>query len=170
MIPTFDWYVTLPLDEDEARDYRDTSERVPIRVTAPTAEIAVAQVVAAQGLHPRTQLPIRIAPSVVSWFLVDRACGGVEEGGWFYDCGEPIEASDWLFLQYRGIALDDLSPRIFRTRDDAYLYVNAMQPTVERANKGRRHISSVLSEGEYRVIVQDGLTPHLWPATKPTYC
>lgn len=100
----------------------------------------------------------------VAIFLCDRAYGGPEEGGWWYDCGEPIECP-----------LDALSepglsaPRIFADQEAAIAWGKQLQDKLnETINKGRRSIGSILSDGEYRAVVCDGY-PRAFPATKPHY-
>ncbi len=90
-------------------------------------------------------------------FLIDRAYGGSEEGGWYYECGEP---SDEHANHTRG----------FVNENDARAYaceVNNFILTSE-LNKGRREISSVLSTGQYSAIVQEG-QPKAFPAERPYY-
>lgn len=90
--------------------------------------------------------------------LVDRAYGGPEEGGWYYDCGEPSEAprlARWT--------------KVFTSEKEAIAYSHRLGDTVcKRANKGRRPRWSVLSEGEYQAYVHEGY-PAAWPAKRPHY-
>lgn len=92
----------------------------------------------------------------VAIFLCDRAYGGPEEGGWYYDCGEP---SNEHANQTRG----------FQRERDAARYATKLDETVVRAlNVGRRSISSVLSEGRYAAVVCDG-NPKPYPLERPRY-
>jgi hypothetical protein len=91
----------------------------------------------------------------VSIHLVDRAFGGPEEGGWWFDYGEP----DGEFWSYT---------RLFATEEEAVEYGETLNPVIRRLNRGRPEISSVLSKGEYRWVIQDGY-PHVWPHSKPHY-
>jgi hypothetical protein len=92
----------------------------------------------------------------VNLYLVDRAYGGAEEGGWWFDCGQP-----------------ELHPlnRVFASRDDARQYLeDVCKPEEIELNEGRREISSVLSEGQYRFYIGDkGEMPAVWPAERPHY-
>lgn len=102
----------------------------------------------------------------VTVYLTDRAYGGPEEGGWYYDCGQPID-----FIP-EGIEPADLV-RIFPgTRDgklDALAWRAALQVKLDSGiNVGRREISSVLSEGMYTAEISSGL-PKPYPATIPHY-
>ena len=98
----------------------------------------------------------REPPYTVSFFLVDRAYGGPEEGGWWYGCGEPAHE----LVQF---------VRLFHFREDADAYTAKLRRRVEPVvNKGRRPIGSMLSEGQYQVRVSDGF-PRAFPATRPHY-
>jgi hypothetical protein len=92
----------------------------------------------------------------VNLYLVDRAFGGHEEGGWWFDCGQP-----------------ELHPfnRVFESYDDARKYWELVcKPAEADINEGRASISSVLSEGEYRFIIgHDGELPAPFPAQRPHY-
>jgi hypothetical protein len=94
---------------------------------------------------------------VVSIYKCDRAYGGPEEGGWYYGYGEPvIEATPLM--------------RTFRNRNKAVAYMNQLQRHVDRVwNKGRYPISSVLSDGEYRAIIDENEQPSHYPKERPHY-
>jgi hypothetical protein len=92
-------------------------------------------------------------PWTVSLFLVDRAYGGPEEGGWWYTCGEPV--------------LDERL-RAFNNRDEADAYARGLRPVEEEMNKGRPSTGSVLSRGEYQYHVQEGW-PKAFPEVRPHY-
>ncbi len=92
----------------------------------------------------------------VAVYLVDRAYGGPEEGGWWFDSGEPDEE----MAQFT---------RLFHNEDLAYDYRARVENKLcFKLNKGRRSISSVLSEGEYHARVETGL-PAAFPAERPRY-
>jgi len=90
---------------------------------------------------------------IVAVFLVDRACGGPEEGGWYYDCGQ-------LVRQIRTFKNSELASA-FRRRLNAKLAVTL--------NKGRRPIDSVLSDGMYDAQVCHDRVPDHYPAERPRY-
>lgn len=90
----------------------------------------------------------------VNIYLHDRAYGGPQEGGWWYDCYAPEqEECKW-----------------FPTEAEALAYVETAQAWCDQENSERRSdISSVLSEGRYEVILE------VWPAEyspseRPYYC
>lgn len=108
---------------------------------------------AASNLHH----PVKPAFYTVCPFIVDRAYGGPEEGGWWYTHGEPVEG-DYLPI-----------PRITRDEDEAGAWREIMQAELDAGvNQGRRDIGSVLSEGVYRAEVCEGW-PQPYPAEKPHY-
>jgi hypothetical protein len=92
----------------------------------------------------------------VAIFLIDRAYGGSEEGGWYYECGEPQEN---MVQHFRG----------FIRKAWAEKYADFLNETVcKELNVGRRPISSVLSQGLYQAQVCEGL-PKAYPETRPHY-
>lgn len=93
----------------------------------------------------------------VAIYLVDRAYGGPEEGGWWYECGEPV-------LEFAA------KTRGFARENDAYRYAETLNQSsfIEELNEGRPDIGSVLSRGQYSAVVQEGF-PSPFPATRPHY-
>lgn len=92
----------------------------------------------------------------VAIYLVDRAYGGSEEGGWYYDCGEP----DHDHARYT---------RLFAAEGDAHKYMRDLQSRIcADLNDGRPSISSVLSIGRYRACINEGL-PAPFPERRPHY-
>jgi hypothetical protein len=92
----------------------------------------------------------------VAVLLEDRAFGGHEEGGWYYDYGIPVSLS--------------IAPqRRFKTRAKAQGYLNKLQPLIARINEGRYPVSSVLSDGIYRAYIFGG-KPRSYPDYIPHYC
>jgi hypothetical protein len=94
----------------------------------------------------------------VAIYLIDRAYGGPEEGGWYYDCGTPyLEPEAALHMR----AFDRLS--------DAYHYSEHLNLSVLPAwNEGRAEVSSVLSEGQYKALWSEGF-PQPFPTSRPHY-
>lgn len=92
---------------------------------------------------------------------VDRCYGGPEEGGWYYDTGEPV-----------GPGRED-SPidlvQVFEDEDEARAARDALQAAVAEANIGRRSPNSVLSCGDYLQVMLTGTLPAAWPETRPYY-
>lgn len=92
------------------------------------------------------QLPLFLHVNV---YLVDQAYGGPEEGGWWYTYGEPR-----------------LSVLALPEEAEYVAYCHEIDPNF--SNNGRRPISSVLSQGEYRVRVENHVAEH-WPKQTPHY-
>lgn len=91
----------------------------------------------------------------VAVLFEDRTLGGQEEGGWYYDYGYPCEVR--------------IAPqRRFKTYAKAQGYLNRIAPVIERLNRDRPSISSVLSEGRYRAYIFGG-KPRGYPDRRPTY-
>jgi hypothetical protein len=85
----------------------------------------------------------------VNVYLVDRAYGGPEEGGWWYDTGELLRVFP-VERKYADALRDEIAKRD------------------EFSNEGRRPISSVASTGQYRVTVSDE-PGESYPTTTPHY-
>jgi hypothetical protein len=99
----------------------------------------------------------------VAIYLVDLRYGGPEEGGRYYHCGTPVEE---LFEE---LPKEHQLPRFFHDEAEAIKFANAVQLSLDATvNKGRREISSVLSEGMYHARVEDGLPKH-FPRERPRY-
>jgi hypothetical protein len=96
----------------------------------------------------------------VAIYLCDRAYGGAEEGGWYYDCGEL--AKDFDFISRR---------KVFRTSGEAYAYASRLNrgEFLQHHNDGRPSIGSVLSQGRYRAEVFANDAPGHFPAERPYY-
>jgi hypothetical protein len=95
----------------------------------------------------------------VGVFLVDKAYGGPEEGGWWYTYGNPVFDV--------GLPV----PIVTTNEDEAVTVMNDMNKWIEDQglNKGRPSIGSVLSKGEYRAVITDGPVPVSYPETRPHY-
>ena len=94
----------------------------------------------------------------VAVYLIDKAYGGPEEGGWWYTYGYP----DDEYSQYtRGFPNDE--------KESAKLYMKELEKTlIPTLNEGRREISSVISTGRYEVYLNEG-NPKPFPETIPRY-
>lgn len=102
----------------------------------------------------------------VAVYLIDKAYGGPEEGGWWYECGERIDEK--LDTPDNGnIAV----PRIFTDEDEASEYTQDLQGRLDvHFNAHRRSdIGSVLSEGRYVARMCDGYPEPGFPAVRPHY-
>jgi hypothetical protein len=91
---------------------------------------------------------------VVAVYLQDRAYGGREEGGWYYDCGEHVRTM-----------------RVFASEQRAVQYCQRLNKKLDSAalNEGRREISSVLSTGRYGAEIHYDLAPAFYPSQRPHY-
>lgn len=88
----------------------------------------------------------------VALYLVDREYGGSEEGGWWYSTAELIRPM-----------------KIFRNHNKAVAYAERANRLVDESlNLGRYPVSSVLSEGRFRVQVTTKLVAFS-PAERPRY-
>ena len=94
----------------------------------------------------------------VAIYLIDRAYGGPEEGGWYYDYGMPcLEPEAAAYFK----AFDNLA--------DANDYAEELNITVlPDWNEGRRDIGSVLSEGVFEALWSEGF-PQAFPTSRPHY-
>lgn len=93
----------------------------------------------------------------VAVFVVDRAYGGHEEGGWWFDVGAPAK-------EYQHLT------KCFGTdKDKALAYRDELDATVcKDLNDGKPGIESVICEGVYRAIIDNG-EPKAFPERRPHY-
>ena len=90
---------------------------------------------------------------IVAVYLIDRAYGGPEEGGWGYDTGELVRII-----------------RTFKDEDRAAAHATRMNGLLNATiNEGRRDISSVLSDGKYYAEVHENVAPEHYPERRPCY-
>ena len=90
---------------------------------------------------------------IVAVYLCDRAYGGPEEGGWWYSTGELVRII-----------------RTFKDEERAAAYATRMNRLLNATiNKGRREISSVLSDGRYYAEVHESIAPRHYPEHRPHY-
>lgn len=90
---------------------------------------------------------------IVAIYLCDRAYGGPEEGGWWFDTGELIRVH-----------------RVFGSADAAQRRCERLNRRLDATiNRGRRPISSVLSDGQYRAEVRENFVPRHYPERRPHY-
>ena len=107
-------------------------------------------------------LPIKY----VNVYLEDRAYGGPEEGGWWYDYRTPATDASGAGV----VPPEWFSPAPVTQRTVNVDRVRAeIQERCYWANSDRRDdISSVTSEGRFIVLVEDH-EPREWPETRPHY-
>ena len=87
--------------------------------------------------------------SFANVYEIDRAWGGPEEGGWWYDCAVPVK-----------------SARVFD--DNLFEVEAALKAWCAEQNEGSPDIGSVLSEGEY-VVRLESSPAKAWPEHRPHY-
>lgn len=90
---------------------------------------------------------------LVAVYLCDRAYGGAEEGGWWYDTGELVRIC-----------------KVFGNCEMAVAYAQRMNARLKATlNKGRYDIGSVLSTGQYFAEVKDDFAEKYYPECRPAY-
>jgi hypothetical protein len=90
---------------------------------------------------------------LVGVYLIDKRYGGPEEGGWWYTAGELVRIV-----------------RLFKNEHAATQYEARLNDKLRvTLNKGRRSISSVLSQGQYRAIFFEDFAPQHFPKERPRY-
>jgi hypothetical protein len=103
-------------------------------------------------------------PWTVTIVLADLACGGPEEGGWYYQTFDPT-AGD-------AVALDQewQATRTFWDEREANAYCQELDDRCQRQNAEERRPekSSVLSRGRYEAYCFDGF-PQPLPIERPHY-
>lgn len=95
----------------------------------------------------------------VGIFLVDRAYGGPEEGGWWFECAAPA-------TEFAGMT------KTFKHEEAADRYHDRLRKMIKDNdwNYGRLSISSVCSEGVYRAgMTRNSSTLKPWPKYWPHY-
>jgi len=93
----------------------------------------------------------------VSIYLVNRAYGGPEEGGWYFTCGEPVERAQ-VFL------------KTFWDFSQALMYRDRLQNALNICwNYGRPSISSVLSQGRFEALIDEESIPKPFPQQIPHF-
>ena len=86
----------------------------------------------------------------INCYMVDSAYGGPEEGDWWFEHGRPVES------------------RLADTPAQAVTMLKERRAFWDIQNEDRRPITSVLSEGQYRVYRESHFAKP-WPAEKPHY-
>lgn len=92
----------------------------------------------------------------VAIYITNKQYGGPEEGGWWYDVGEPVpEHAEWTLY--------------FERWASANRYAEGMNSLLcKKLNEGRHEPGSVLCEGWYQAIPMEG-EPRAYPETRPHY-
>ena len=99
----------------------------------------------------------------VAIYETDRAFGGYEEGGWWYDCGWPCEDEEAKLHQ-----------RTFIKRESAQKYAQKLNDFLDRSENwngdGRnRDLGSVCCEGRYSAFCSLG-EPKPFPEKVEPWC
>lgn len=98
--------------------------------------------------------------SYANLYIFDRAYGGSEEGGWWYDTYTPADG-DW-----------DTEPPPhghLGSPEAAKAAMEALHQWCEQENRGRRSPSSMASEGHF-VVLLEAWPAEYSPAQRPHYC
>lgn len=90
---------------------------------------------------------------VVALYEMDRAYGGPEEGGWWYDTGalrRPL--------------------RVLRSEDEAHAVAGRANRLLARLERHRRDTGSIAyASGRHAALVFEGTAPRHDPETRPRY-
>lgn len=90
---------------------------------------------------------------VVAFYAVDRAYGGPEEGGWWYDTGELVRLH-----------------ALFRSEDAAIRAAARASRLLDLVQRGHARVDSVLyAGGRFRACVYERQAPAHFPDTRPRY-
>lgn len=90
---------------------------------------------------------------VVAIYELDRAYGGPEEGGWWYDTGTIERVC-----------------RIFNSEDAAYIFCNRMNRLLDHRQRNKLGRGSMAySGGEYGASVFENYAPRYFPERTPYY-
>jgi len=92
----------------------------------------------------------------VGVYLEELCFGGPEEGGWYYSC--------FTFTTSLGE-----HTRSFKTREEARIYRDSLDPLIEEWNEGRPALHSVLSDGRFTAMIVDELPLREYPTERPYY-
>jgi hypothetical protein len=102
----------------------------------------------------------------VAVYEEDRAYGGPEEGGWWYDCGTRVDRPSEC-----GMTGADF-PRIFAHEDEASVYCRELNARLDNginSDGSNRDLSSVACVGRYVAHVEEGYPAPGFPETRPHY-
>ncbi|VWX51051.1 hypothetical protein [Novosphingobium sp. 9U] len=90
---------------------------------------------------------------VIAIYEIDRAFGGHEEGGWWYDCGQLT----------RTLATA-------RSLEQAHRIATRANRLLARLQRDKRPVSSVAYDGgRHQAMVFDRIAPAHFPAEQPRY-
>lgn len=90
---------------------------------------------------------------VLAFYEIDRAYGGPEEGGWWYDTGQLVRV--W---------------RTFKTEETACAVAHRANRLLEYLQRHRPDVGSVIyNGGRHSVAVYENFAPKFYPAIRPRY-
>jgi len=100
----------------------------------------------------------------VAVYMYDRAYGGPEEGGWWYDTYTPMhEEEEFVHLLAHFPSTEEGEIHAERWEQLAQKYLD------KEYNEYRTPVSSVNSDGKYVVLATDGYDVTHIPHTRPHY-
>lgn len=94
----------------------------------------------------------------VNIYVCDRAYGGPEEGGWWYDCGGPLPQEDCPLPVSKA----------FTGKSSFRNHLRKAVAFADRCNEGKPDIGSVICDGVVQVFTED-CPPKMFPETIPHY-
>jgi len=100
-----------------------------------------------------------IEPKYINTYLTNRMLGGMEEGGWWFEVGEPLESI--LVLPKKRESQKNYDQRV----NDLF---NKKRELVDEINQDERPSSSVLCDGWTEVCLEDQQAEY-YPKTRPHY-
>lgn len=90
---------------------------------------------------------------ILSFYEIDLGYGGPEEGGWYFETGNLIR-----------------SFKILSNKDEASKLCRRANSLLEKLQKNKREVSSVLYSGErHAVLIHKNKAPDYYPQIKPIY-
>ncbi len=90
---------------------------------------------------------------VLAFYEIDRACGGPEEGGWWYDTGRLVRT--WC---------------TFKAEETAYAVAHRANRLLERLQRHRPDVGSdIYGGGRHSVAVHENFAPKFYPEVRPRY-
>lgn len=92
-------------------------------------------------------------PHILAIYEIDRAWGGSEEGGWWFDCGTLVRIV-----------------RVVGSADRATDIARRANRLLERLQRTKRPVESLIYEGgRHSVLVFENIAPAAYPAVRPRY-
>lgn len=91
--------------------------------------------------------------TILAFYEIDRAYGGPEEGGWWYDAGTVVRVIGFFLDEAAAVRAQQRANRL-----------------LDRLQQHRTPVSSVTyTGGRYRALTFTGLPPAHYPAERPSY-